>query len=31
MSEPLMVIGNGMAVARFVDELGRRTRGRRAA
>jgi nitrite reductase (NADH) large subunit len=30
MSEPLVVIGNGMAAARFVDELSRRALGRYA-
>jgi nitrite reductase (NADH) large subunit len=30
MSEPLVVIGNGMAAARFVDELANRTLGRYA-
>ena len=30
MSEPLIVIGNGMAAARFVDELARRALGRYA-
>ncbi|HKA80443.1 MAG TPA: FAD-dependent oxidoreductase [Xanthobacteraceae bacterium] len=30
MSEPLIVIGNGMAAARLVDELARRTLGRYA-
>jgi nitrite reductase (NADH) large subunit len=30
MSEPLIVIGNGMAAARFVDELGKRALGRHA-
>ena len=30
MSEPLIVIGNGMAAARFVDELGKRALGRYA-
>jgi len=30
MSEPLVVIGNGMAAARFVDELTRRALGRYA-
>ena len=30
MSEPLIVIGNGMAAARLVDELSRRTLGRYA-
>jgi len=30
MSEPLLVIGNGMATARFVDELATRTLGRYA-
>jgi nitrite reductase (NADH) large subunit len=28
MSEPLDVVGNGMASTRFVDELMQRTRGR---
>jgi nitrite reductase [NAD(P)H] large subunit len=30
MSEPLIVIGNGMAAARLVDELGKRALGRHA-
>jgi nitrite reductase (NADH) large subunit len=30
MSEPLIVIGNGMAAARFIDELARRALGRYA-
>ena len=30
MSEPLIVIGNGMAAARLVDELAKRTLGRYA-
>lgn len=30
MSEPLVVIGNGMAAARFVEELGKRSLGRYA-
>ena len=30
MSEPLIVIGNGMAAARLVDELARRALGRYA-
>jgi len=30
MSEPLVVIGNGMAAARFVEELGKRALGRYA-
>src|SRR3984893_5231265 len=30
MSEPLVVIGNGMAAARFADELSRRALGRYA-
>ena len=30
MSEPLIVIGNGMAAARFVDELAQRALGRYA-
>ena len=30
MSEPLVVIGNGMAAARFVDELSRHALGRYA-
>ncbi len=30
MTEPLVVIGNGMAAARFVDELDQRARGRYA-
>lgn len=30
MSEPLIVIGNGMAAARFVEELGKRALGRYA-
>jgi nitrite reductase (NADH) large subunit len=28
MSEPLVVIGNGMAAARFVEELAKRALGR---
>jgi NAD(P)H-nitrite reductase large subunit len=28
MSEPLVVVGNGMASTRFVDELMQRARGR---
>ena len=30
MSEPLVIIGNGMAAARFVDELSTRALGRYA-
>ena len=30
MSEPLVVIGNGMAAARFADELSKRALGRYA-
>src|SRR5437879_6565632 len=30
MSEPLVIIGNGMAAARLVDEIGRRALGRHA-
>jgi nitrite reductase (NADH) large subunit len=30
MSEPLVVIGNGMAAARFVEELAKRALGRHA-
>jgi nitrite reductase (NADH) large subunit len=30
MSEPLVVIGNGMAAARFADELSSRALGRYA-
>ena len=30
MSEPLVIIGNGMAAARFVEELGKRALGRYA-
>ena len=30
MSEPLVIIGNGMAAARFVDEMAKRTLGRYA-
>ncbi len=30
MSEPLLIVGNGMAAARFVDELSRRALGRYA-
>ena len=30
MSEPLIVIGNGMAAARFVEELAKRALGRYA-
>ncbi|MBC3635595.1 NAD(P)/FAD-dependent oxidoreductase, partial [Klebsiella michiganensis] len=30
MSEPLVIIGNGMAAARFVDEMAKRALGRYA-
>ena len=30
MSEPLVIVGNGMATARLVDELSRRALGRYA-
>ena len=30
MSEPLLVIGNGMVAARFADELSKRALGRHA-